>query len=767
MRTILRIMKTELRVLFFSPIAWFILVVFALQVGFQYIEAIDSMLRSQLLGYAPSRITSSLFSGQFGLASKMLKHLYLYIPLLTMGMISRELSSGSIQLLYSSPVSNFKIIIGKYFSVMLYGLMLIVIMVIPMGITCFGVKSPDIPLMLCSLLGVYLTILVYGAIGLFMSAITRYQVVAAIGTLAVLAILTSINTIGREIDFVRDLTYWLSITNRSSVFIDGMVSSKDLLYFLLVLSMFLALTIVRLQGERTKQTKVKVYSKFGIIIAATLLIGYVSSLPKLTLYYDVTATKSNTLSEVSQEIFSQIDDQLTITTYVNLFDGTYSKGSPGNRNWDLDKFSRYVRFKPGIQFKYVYYYSKEGDQYERHKSSKPEFSDEELMKRVCKIYDYDPKKFLTVEALSSAVDLSQEQGRLIRVLERENGSKAILRLYKDDYIDPFEAQMSAAFKTLVKKSPIIAFVTGHKERGGDNVGEKGYNSFVSDITFRYSLINNGFSIKNITLNEPVADDIDLLVIADMKSELSDSEKANYDRFVERGGNLLILGEPKRQQNMNALIEDFGLRLVDGIVVFPTKQYLDDVVITSLSTGVDRISDGFKKNRKIGANLVLPSTCALEIIDSTTNYRITEVAASPARGSWIENQTHDFVNEKSSFDEKDGEVMRSNALIYYLTREVSGKEQRIIVSGDADFMSNLELGTQRAGIESRNFLLSTELFRTLSNDEFPIDIQTVERPDNELYITKTTLPIVKYFLLIGLPICLLISCVVLLILRKRR
>ena len=97
-------MKTELRVLFFSPIAWMVLVVFAFQLGVGYCDRLSDGLRSLAMGYSLYNATASLIGGYRGVFSEMLNNLYLYIPLLTMGLMSRELSSGSIKLLYSSPV---------------------------------------------------------------------------------------------------------------------------------------------------------------------------------------------------------------------------------------------------------------------------------------------------------------------------------------------------------------------------------------------------------------------------------------------------------------------------------------------------------------------------------------------------------------------------------------------------------------------------------------------------------------------------------------
>lgn len=155
MRTIIRITKSELRVLFFSPIAWLILIVFSFQVGMAYCDVLAQQLQSMELGYRTPAVTSSLFAGYTGIFSGLLDNLYLYIPLFTMGLMSRELSSGSIKLLYSSPVSNLQIILGKYLAVVVYALLLCAILLGPVISTCFSIKAPDVPMMFTGILGVF------------------------------------------------------------------------------------------------------------------------------------------------------------------------------------------------------------------------------------------------------------------------------------------------------------------------------------------------------------------------------------------------------------------------------------------------------------------------------------------------------------------------------------------------------------------------------------------------------------------------------------
>ena len=85
--------------------------------------------------------------------------------------MSGELSSGSIKLLYSSPVRNSQIILGKYLSMLVYGLVLIGIICVYVIYSAFVVKQLDVSMVLTGLLGVYLLICAYAAIGLFMSVL--------------------------------------------------------------------------------------------------------------------------------------------------------------------------------------------------------------------------------------------------------------------------------------------------------------------------------------------------------------------------------------------------------------------------------------------------------------------------------------------------------------------------------------------------------------------------------------------------------------------
>lgn len=764
MRTLLRIMKTELRVLFYSPIAWLILIVFAFQAGMEFSDQIAEQLRSQSLGYSPFSASLSMLGRHGGVYSMVLENLYLYTPLLTMGLMSRELSSGSIKLLYSSPVSNIQIILGKYFSTIIFGLILVAILLLPMIFLGVVVKDFDWAACLVALLGLFLAYCCYAAIGLFMSTVTHYQVVAVIGTLGILAILNFVGSIGQEIDFVREITYWLSISGRSDVFMEGLMCSQDILYFLLVIFLFIALSVIKLQGERTKQTKLTSGVKYSSVVLIVLFVGYLSTIPKLIVYYDGTATKRNTLTQASQDIVKKLEGGLTITTYVNRLEDNYYKGSPGRRLYESDKFNQYVRFKPETKLKYVYYYDKAYNP--RLDGLFPGLSDRERMIKICEIEDADTSMFLSPAQLKEKVDLSGEGNRFVRVIERENGKKAFLRIFEDQSRDPSETEITVALKTLVDKSPMVGFLAGHGERGYNDIGEIGYGAFAQERTFRYSLINQGFQVSEITLAEKVAANIDIMVIADMKSALTEQEQVNLDEFIARGGNLIIAGEPKRREFMNPIVEKLGVRFMEGVLVQPTKEYLADVIPSNILESALECSQGYAYSVKKNYKIITPSVCGLEY-SKEKGFNVVEVLATNPQGVWNEMETTNFIDEQPVLNPAAGEVEKAYVTMLYLTRDVNGKQQRIMVLGDADCMANSELTKTRAGIDASNFTLITESFRAMSYEEYPITTDRVRPPDDKIYLPQSAGLWIKLFFMWLLPISLVVCTILLLLRRKRR
>jgi ABC-2 type transport system permease protein len=802
MKIIRKIALTELQALFYSPVAWLILIVFAFQSAMAFTDVFGNWVRNQEMNYGGGNLTLNLLGGRNGLFSVVQGYLYLYIPLLTMSLMSRELSSGSINLLYSSPVKNSQIILGKFLSMLVYGAVMVLILVVPVLWAGGAVANFDFPVALSGMLGLYLLICTYAAIGLFMSSLTSYQVVAAMGTLAMLAVLNFIGRFGQEYDFVRELTYWLAIGGRASESINGLICSEDVLYFVIVAGLFLALSILRLKSTRQKARWQVSFSKYAAAVIVVLLLGYASSRPRLMAFYDATSTKQRTLTENSQEIISQARGGLKMTVFVNALDDNVWSGLPGNRKYDVERFSQYIRFKPEMDVKYVYYYANTGNPAMARRY--PGMTDERIVGQFSRSANIDSTMFMTPEEIGKIIDLSPEGFRMVRLLERESGEKTYLRMFDDMQRYPSETEISAALKRLVMELPVIGFVTGHGERDFNSEGDRGYFRFSQDKPFRFSLINQGFDVAGVRLNQPVPANVNILVLADPRTPLTTEEQGHLDEYIDRGGNLVLLGDTRRQEVMNPLAGRFGVRFMPGQLVkggggevkkeetskttaasaTPNVVHVSSGTLTSfyLDIGGDknnfqadfiqsRLTDAGKDLSYIygvmynrGNVVTMPGCVALEY-DTDKGYRVTPLLVSDTLGSWNELETTDFIDDTVRVNAAIGEVVRSYPTALALTRQVNGKEQRVLIAGDADCLSNGEISIQRQRVPAANYNLIMGSFFWMSDNEVPIDVRRPEPPDNKFVVTGNNVKASKY-LLMGLLPLLLLGCCLFIWLRRR-
>ncbi len=751
MKTIYKIARTELRTLFYSPVAWFILIIFTFQVSLSFSDAFGNMVRIKMMGYGSWDVTYRAFSGMDGLFSTVQGYLYLYLPLLTMGLMSRELGSGSINLLYSSPVTNRQIILGKFLSMMIYGLVLIAVLLVFVVFVSFSINDVDLPLIFSGLLGLYLLICAYAAIGLFMSSQTSYQVVAAMGTLAILAFLSFVGRMWQDIEFVRNITYWLSINGRAGNFVGGLICSEDVLYFVLVIGLFLTLTTMRLQSRRQRSSATATWGKYVGVCVVVMVLGYFSTLPKLMSFYDATKTKRNTLTQNSQDIVNQMKGGLTITSYVNLLEKNNWIGMPASVLGDLKRFQQYTRFKPEIKMKYVYYYDTlaNSDLNARF----PGLTLEEQARKIAEISDVNFKIFLSPEQMREKMDLSGEGKRFVRLLERDNGEKTFLRVFDDMEVLPKESEISAAFKRLVMKLPKVGFLTGHGERDNKKTGERDYNTFAQQKNFRYSLINQGFDITDVTLTKEIPEDVNIVLIAEMRSPLSEMEEANLDKYIARGGNLVIVGEPRRQDVMNPVTERFGVRFTEGYLVRPTENFQADLIFSRPTMKAVEMSYPFINMYRYRQVIAMPGCVGLEY-DTDRGYTVNRWFETDSL-AWNELETTNFVDDTVKLNPKAGEVQKSYATGLALTRKVGEKEQKIIILGDADCISNGEFSRSRREIQAANYTVITGGFYWLSDGEVPIDVRRPPIPDKEIYLDKDDMQVAKFMFMAVLPGLLLL------------
>lgn len=766
MKTILRVAKTELKLLFYSPIAWFLIIIFMVQCGFVYLKGLDDIAMTIEGGYKiPFSVIASIFSGGRGVLSNVMGNLYLYLPLLTMGLISREMSSGTIRLLYSAPIRVRDIVLGKFVAMVAMSLIMVGIVSIYIITSCFTVNNPDIGLLLSYVLGLFLLLCAYSAIGIFMSCLTTYQIVAAVCTFVTFGILYNVSGLWNGIPFLRDVTYFLSVAGRTDWILAGLITSNGVIYFLAIVFLFLSLTVYKLKsGMETTSTLVKI-SRYSLIVVVTLAIGCVSAIPQLIIYFDVTRDKTNTIKPDTQKILEELGDEpLEVTGYGNLFGGFMEDAKPESYQLNINRWAPYVRFKHNIKLKTVLYYDtlNMGDAI---KKANPGKTLEEVAKKSAEAADIGLKHFKRPEEIRKEIDLSAEPNYYIMQLKYK-GRQTFLRVFPDNDHWPSETEISAALKRLMlAKIPKILFVTGNLERNINKMGDREYRGLANLKNFRNSLINQGFDVDTISLiTESIPQHIAALVLADPKTLLSSTETAKIQQYIDHGGNLLISGEPGKQMVLNPLLSQFGVQLMEGAIVQKSKDLEPHLAAPFLTGTGAKLYPPLEGAHADSVVISMPMATALGI-DSSSAYVIKPLLVNDPRKSWLKKDKFVTDSAKVKFEPERGDLQKAFPLAVSLTRKINGKEQRIIVVGDADFMSNIELN--RFNMRTANFAFNTGIFSWLSYGEFPISSYRPAAKDTTLSIKRDQIKYFRIAFIWVIPGIMLALGTLILIRRKRK
>ncbi|MDN3548841.1 Gldg family protein [Mucilaginibacter aquaedulcis] len=764
MKKTLQIARLELSLLFYSPIAWLLMIVLFFQVAYGFIGAIESMQRSQEWYKTTfSFLTANVFTktGQ-GIFSNLLNTLYLYIPLLTMSLISRETSSGTIKLLYSSPLKISQIVLGKFIAMVYYDLVLIgLVSLVALGggvsINHFGYMQ-----VLSALLGIYLLLCAYSAIGLFMSSLTTYQVIAAITTFMVFAFLSYVGSFWQDKVFLRDLAYSLSMPGRTMKMLAGFVTTRDVIYFVVIVYIFLALTIFKLHMSRDGRGLSFRISSYAFIILSGIAVTYLSSRQQFIAYYDATATKRNTLQQKTQEILKQTGNEpIEVTEYVNFLDGTYGRASADQRIREQDRWEPYLRFKSNIILKWVYYYDGIPDPY-FYTGMNSGKSLKEIFDKKAKFLETDADRFKTPMEIHRLISLHNENNRLVMQV-KYNSQSTFLRVFDDNDFWPGETEVATALKRLMTRSPKILFASDGYERNIDKAGGRDYKVLTNVKTNRSALINRGFTIDSISLKgQEIPADASVLVIADRKIDSDSLIIRKLRNYINRGGNLLIAAESGKANS--SLLNLIGVGLIPGSIVQPSKDFSPDLVTPRITKEGTSLSVVLNDDFINGVPVSMPGVSGLAFKENN-GFRIKPLLVSSEKDSW--NRTGKIVldSAKLVFNSSAGDQRGAYPTALSLTRTVGKKQQRIVVTGDADFMSNGELN--QGNFRTANYDFANALFSWLSNNEFPLFVTHLPPNDNLITISSVQVKLMKICYLGVIPGLLLITGTVLLIRRKRK
>ncbi|MEE8581171.1 MAG: ABC transporter permease [Myxococcota bacterium] len=253
----------ELRSLFVSPVAYVVLTLWAVLAGFFFLSNLiafqTELVRMQQMGafemVRSVNLNDHLIAPFMG---SMWIILIFAVPGVTMGLFAAEKANGTDELLLTSPLTIWEIVLGKFLAGAAFvALMTGIVAFFPAILFAYG--DPEVGKTGAGLLGLLLVSLTYVAVGAFASSVTRNHLIAfflAFGVLLLLLMLPFIAELGASRGGlggggeVAELMRWVATGSHFEQLLKGLVDTKDLVYFAVMSGSFLFLTKAAMEASR-------------------------------------------------------------------------------------------------------------------------------------------------------------------------------------------------------------------------------------------------------------------------------------------------------------------------------------------------------------------------------------------------------------------------------------------------------------------------------------------------------------------------------------
>jgi ABC-2 type transport system permease protein len=540
----LSLIKKELLQFFGSLIAYLILIVFAL-ISVLFLWFYDGNMNILSSGYAS-------LSPFFELAPWLFLFL---IPAITMRLFSEELRSGTMELLLTRPVSIFQLIRAKLLAAF-FVVVLTLVLSLVYFYTVYQLGNPvgvmDVAATIGSYLGLLFLALIFLSIGLFASSLSENQIVAF-----VLAVLLSFFLFS-GFELLSDLlmsTSWssflisLGISSHYDSISRGMLDSRDLFYFLSVTFLFIFLTAISLEWNRTILTvKTKKAVPYFILLVALIFLSQVR------LYrIDFTAEKRYTLSPESIRVLEKIDNNLLAEIYL---EGDMPPGLRRLRTAIEEKIADLQQYgKNAIYIRKI-------DPYKEVPAKDRKAYFDNLMGHGVVPTDLRIKtdQGITTKLVFPSVVLRyRERALVLNLLKNDPAQTAEVNLNRS--IEMLEFEFMNAIQILVREKPVqVAFLEGHQEADS-----------LQTLDFSEALSGN-FKLSRLNCEQLLSthDSIRVLIVANPQSKFPEKDKVVIDQYLMKGGKLIWLVDPVKvsldslSEGMTTIAVPIDLNLSDQL-----------------------------------------------------------------------------------------------------------------------------------------------------------------------------------------------------------
>ncbi|NOX75595.1 MAG: GldG family protein [Gammaproteobacteria bacterium] len=303
----------------------------------------------------------------------------------------------------------------------------------------------------------------------------------------------------------------------------------------------------------------------------------------------------------------------------------------------------------------------------------------------------------------------------------------------------------------------LVFLEGHGERRPFGQANHDLGSWGEQLR------SKGFQVlsQNLAQRSRLPANTRVLVIAGPQLDLLPGEVTLIGDFLREGGNLLWLADPGEDRGMQALAQQLGLGFLPGTIVDPRAQIMG---ISDPRFALVSEYPAHDITRGLDSVTLFPQSVGLQI-NAVTPWQAVAFLRTAA-DSWAETSPMSGTLRLDVGTDVPGPLTVGVALTRQLPNAISDKtgdarQQRVVVIGDGDFLSNAYLGN------GGNLRLGQNIINWLAYDDSLIDVPAKITRDRELNLTPLAQGIIGFGFLFVIPLALAGAGLFIWLRRRRR
>lgn len=470
--------------------------------------------------------------------------LLIAVPILTMRSFAEDRKNKTDQLTMTAPVSIGKIVFGKYLAmVAVFSIDIVIFAVSPLVLSAFG----TVPMgeSYISLLAFWLYGCASIAVGMFVSALTESQVIAAVLTFAVLFVSYMMNGITNLIssggNLLTKILNCFDLYAPFGKFSGGCLDITALVYYISVIAILNFLTAQSIQKRRwsmsrkTFSTGVFSASFIAVAMALTVVVNLAAgALPTKVTSIDCSYSKLYSITSDTKEAMKNLSDDVTI----------YALVSESKKDAQIDAIlERYEDLSKHIRVEYI------------NPSTKPYF-----------YQDYTE----TVPTQNSLIVESGKRSKVIDyydIYHYESSMDYSTYSYSNDLVGfDAEGQLTSAIEYVTMEEgdlPIIYQITGHDES-------------VIGSEFQTVVEKANMTLDSIELlnEEKVPDDASAIIINAPQKDFNQADAQKVIDYLKEGGKAIIIGAytDSDMPNFASILDAYGVHFTNGLIAENDAQH---------------------------------------------------------------------------------------------------------------------------------------------------------------------------------------------------